>query len=311
MRLDEFTADDLNRAIEIYLRIAYVDRDTRPVVPPFDPARPASEQLHRFVDESAGRTDGARLRRYTMRLGNARYPHMKLVLEEYLQAGDYYLLVDSHDALPGVRDEDQSLYLAITRRNRRTRVAIERAWDEAGLPTLHRLHEQLRESRRSGDSGRLVPVAGRTAGRSPTSGSLPAVQAQQDLDDLADDLAPPMILVVDDEADLGGCTAEILRRVGYQVTRAYDGRQAIVRSHVIPPDLIVCDIDMPDVDGRTACHRWRANATTAGIPIVVLTSSTISEAARPEANVVLQKPLDAATLVETVRRLLEAGRVSR
>jgi DNA-binding response OmpR family regulator len=62
-------------------------------------------------------------------------------------------------------------------------------------------------------------------------------------------MAPRRILVVDDESDVAGVTAAILRREGYEAATAHSGAAALRSVAGEPPDLVLLDVMMPDMDG--------------------------------------------------------------
>ena len=73
---------------------------------------------------------------YSLRLGNARYPFMKLVLQEHLVEGEYFLSVDTHDQMFETDDPaEQHALVALRRANFEIKDAVESAWGAAGLPT--------------------------------------------------------------------------------------------------------------------------------------------------------------------------------
>ena len=76
------------------------------------------------------------------------------------------------------------------------------------------------------------------------------------------------VLVVDDDRVLADVVAFTLRREGFQVILAYDGKSALKRWAEDEPDLIVLDINLPYIDGFTVCKRIREQADT---PILLLT----------------------------------------
>jgi DNA-binding response OmpR family regulator len=76
------------------------------------------------------------------------------------------------------------------------------------------------------------------------------------------------VLVVDDDRVLADLVAFSLRREGFQVIQAHDGEAALRRWAGDQPDLLVLDVNLPDVDGFTVCRRIRERANT---PIVLLT----------------------------------------
>ena len=79
----------------------------------------------------------------------------------------------------------------------------------------------------------------------------------------------PRILLVDDEVPIQRAVAPLLRSRGYEVDVAASGGDALksVRAH--PPDLIVLDLGLPDIEGIEVCRRIRAESA---IPIVVLSA---------------------------------------
>ena len=75
-----------------------------------------------------------------LRLGNPRYPHMKLGIDRVPETGDWVLTVDSHDAMltQAATPAEHEVVDAIIRANADIRTRIERRWTEAGLPTFER-----------------------------------------------------------------------------------------------------------------------------------------------------------------------------
>jgi DNA-binding response OmpR family regulator len=67
------------------------------------------------------------------------------------------------------------------------------------------------------------------------------------------------ILVIDDEADLANAIATGLRREGYAVDVATDGRSALDRLLLTPYDLVTLDLNLPDIDGREICRLLRTD----------------------------------------------------
>ena len=82
----------------------------------------------------------------------------------------------------------------------------------------------------------------------------------------------PKILVVDDEPDVVELIEFNLKGAGCEVTTAVDGEEALKKARAIPPDLIVLDVMLPEVDGLEVCKRLRSDPSTAAIPIIMLTA---------------------------------------
>lgn len=91
-----------------------------------------------------------------------------------------------------------------------------------------------------------------------------------------DSVAPPTksrILVVDDISKNLQVVGTMLRNEGYHVMPATSGVQALERAAAQPPDLILLDLMMPDMDGLEVCRRLKADAAAREIPVIFLTAS--------------------------------------
>ncbi len=82
------------------------------------------------------------------------------------------------------------------------------------------------------------------------------------------------ILVIDDNNDIRENTAEILDLAGYQTVTAENGKKGVELAIKEKPDLIVCDIMMPDLDGYGVLHLLKKNVDTEQIPFIYLTAKT-------------------------------------
>lgn len=82
------------------------------------------------------------------------------------------------------------------------------------------------------------------------------------------------ILIIEDNTDIRESCAEILELSGYKVLNANNGKQGIELAVRHKPDLILCDIMMPEMDGYGVLYLLGKNNDTAGIPFIFLTSKT-------------------------------------
>lgn len=114
------------------------------------------------------------------------------------------------------------------------------------------------------------------------------------------------ILVVDDDPVVLRLVSLTLSDEGYQVRTASDGVEAVQVAARDPIDLIVLDLEMPKMDGRTAFRALRAGGVTA--PVLVL-SAYGAHSARRElgAEAALDKPFDPFELVRRLEGLLPDG----
>jgi signal transduction histidine kinase/DNA-binding response OmpR family regulator/methyl-accepting chemotaxis protein len=85
------------------------------------------------------------------------------------------------------------------------------------------------------------------------------------------------VLVVDDEADARELTGRQLRRAGWKVTEANDGRSALQQIEQRRPDLIILDLMMPEMDGFEVIATLRAHPDWHAIPIVVVTAKEVTD----------------------------------
>src|SRR5438552_10933249 len=77
------------------------------------------------------------------------------------------------------------------------------------------------------------------------------------------------VLVIDDAGDIRRLVAELLGRAGLSVEQAEDGRSGLRALHKTPPDLVVLDVSMPDLDGWQTLERVR---DLSEVPVLMLTA---------------------------------------
>lgn len=82
------------------------------------------------------------------------------------------------------------------------------------------------------------------------------------------------VLVIDDNPDIRENTAEILELAGYKTLTASNGKEGVEIAQKEKPDVIVCDIMMPELDGYGVLHLLRKNEDTQNIPFLFLTAKT-------------------------------------
>ena len=116
------------------------------------------------------------------------------------------------------------------------------------------------------------------------------------------------ILVVEDDRDIGDLVSRYLEKADYVVELLSSGREALRALTERPPDLLILDLMLPQVDGLDICRAARASAQTAAIPIIMLTARA-EESERIVglelgADDYIAKPFSPSELVARVRALL-------
>ncbi len=119
-------------------------------------------------------------------------------------------------------------------------------------------------------------------------------------------MAGERVLVVEDNEKNMKLFRDVLQAAGYRTLEATTGAQAVEVTTGEAPDLVLMDIQLPDLDGVEALGRLRADERTAGIPVLALTAQAM-EGDRERFLAAgfdgyLSKPVDIAELVSTVRR---------
>ena len=119
------------------------------------------------------------------------------------------------------------------------------------------------------------------------------------------------ILIVEDDEMNRDMLSQRLELRGFVVAAAIDGQQGIARAHSEVPDLILMDVNLPDIDGWEATRRLKAEATTSRIPILALTAHAMEsdreKAVRAGCDDYDTKPVDLNRLLAKIEALLVRG----
>ena len=127
--------------------------------------------------------------------------------------------------------------------------------------------------------------------------------------------AQALILIVDDEGTSRLLTRAALEQSGFAVVEAKDGGGALSAFEPARPDLVLLDVDMPDMDGFSVCRKLREWPSAQYVPIVMVTGrddvDSINEAYAAGATDFIPKPINWALLGHRVRYILRASNAVR
>lgn len=123
------------------------------------------------------------------------------------------------------------------------------------------------------------------------------------------------ILLIEDNADMRENTAEILQLAQFNVVTAKNGKEGVALAETEKPDLIICDIMMPVLDGYGVLHMLSKNDATAAIPFIFLTAkaerSDLRKGMEMGADDYLTKPFDDIELLNAVESRLKKSDIIR
>lgn len=121
------------------------------------------------------------------------------------------------------------------------------------------------------------------------------------------DPQPAKILVVDDETTIRHLLVELLGDEGYTVLAASNGRAAAEIVERDPPDLIVMDVMMPELDGLATLRLLRTLPGAKAVPVVLMSAARHVSADGASAVAFVPKPFDLDDLLGVVARMLRAA----
>jgi two-component system cell cycle response regulator DivK len=120
----------------------------------------------------------------------------------------------------------------------------------------------------------------------------------------------PVILLVEDNATIRHAFGILLEEGGYRVRQAATGEEALAIANATPPDLILMDLGLPDLNGLEVTRRLKANPKTRDSVIVAITGRALEtdQAACIAAGCVgyLAKPIDTEHLLRVIPQYLES-----
>lgn len=123
------------------------------------------------------------------------------------------------------------------------------------------------------------------------------------------------VLVVDDHQDIRDYVSKPLNDANYKPLTAKDGEEGLQLALRHVPDLVVCDVSMPNVSGLELCRRLKANEVTSHIPVILLTANALddqrAEGYENGADAYITKPFSGKVLLSRIENLLHNRKMLR
>jgi two-component system cell cycle response regulator DivK len=125
----------------------------------------------------------------------------------------------------------------------------------------------------------------------------------------------PKLLLAEDDEFSRDMLLRRLEKAGYEMIAACDGREAVLSARQHHPDLILMDLDMPVMDGKTAIRALKSDPHTFKIPVLVLTAqatpASVADAVEAGCGAYETKPIVLRRLIERIEELLSKAMPSR
>ena len=120
------------------------------------------------------------------------------------------------------------------------------------------------------------------------------------------------VLIIEDNLAIRENTAELLELNGYRVFTAKNGNEGFELVKSTNPNVILCDIVMPETDGRELLKLLKKDKTTSGIPLIFLSAGSAPPAVQKGlmqgADAYLSKPFDEQELLDAVKRNMNGSK---
>ncbi len=120
------------------------------------------------------------------------------------------------------------------------------------------------------------------------------------------------VLIVEDNVKNMKLVRDILQHRGYQTLEAVTGEEGVRLALEHKPELVLMDIQLPDIDGITALRRIREHATLDAVPVLAVSASVMPDEQQQIVSsgfdAYLTKPISLKPFIATVERFIKDGR---
>ena len=120
---------------------------------------------------------------------------------------------------------------------------------------------------------------------------------------------PRTILIIDDDDAQSFALAWRLQSQGYETLTSNEGRRGLILAKSERPDVILLDLQLPDMDGLEICEQLSDSSATCGIPVIIVSGSDRSDIVKKSraagCDYYLRKPYDPSVVLMLVERAIE------
>ena len=125
-------------------------------------------------------------------------------------------------------------------------------------------------------------------------------------------MAKEKLLIVDDEKNFVEMLSERLEAKGFDIVKAFNGKEGLEKAHSEKPDLVILDVIMPDMDGYGVCRKLKLEGNFKETPVIMLTAkfqpNDVEFGKKMGADAYFTKPLELDVLLHKVSALLRMKR---
>jgi len=115
------------------------------------------------------------------------------------------------------------------------------------------------------------------------------------------------ILIADDNKNFCSTLEDVLEKQEYEIHFAHDGKETLKRIYTVSPDLLILDIDIPEMTGHEICQIVRQDRFFKSLPIIAISGNAQEELQSNnhlDVTSIMTKPLDMESFLQTVENIL-------
>jgi DNA-binding response OmpR family regulator len=126
-------------------------------------------------------------------------------------------------------------------------------------------------------------------------------------------MAGERLLVIDDEKNFVDMIAMRLEAKGFNIIKAFDGKEGLEKAHTEKPDLVILDLMMPEMGGYDVCRKLKLDEAFKDTPVIILTAkfqpNDVDFAKEMGADTYITKPLELDLLLHKIHALLRVKKM--